>query len=297
MELTRPNLNALRAGFQTIFEGALQGVADQRGDFVETVNSSSAEELYGWLADLQGMREWVGERVVQGLAENDYRLKNREFEMTVAVSTTAIRRDTLGTYGPKFRIMGQAAGEWQERLFWEALAAGTTGICYDGQPYFDTAHPVLAANGNIQPVSNFQDGAGPTWYLMMTNGIVKPLIEQTEKTPDFVALDDPRDHNVFWEKNVVYGTDAAGATGYAFWQMAYASRAPLTKENYEAARSAMINLTGDYGRPLGVVPNQLVVPASLEGAARRIVMNELIDGGNSNEWAGTAEVTMSQWLR
>jgi len=49
----------------------------------------------------------------------------------------------------------------------------------------------------------------------------------------------------------------------------------------------------DGGRPLGVNPGLLVVPSSLEGPARKLVVKDA-EGGN--EWAGSAEVLSPSWL-
>ncbi|MCL1628124.1 Mu-like prophage major head subunit gpT family protein [Roseibaca sp. V10] len=85
-------------------------------------------------------------------------------------------------------------------------------------------------------------------------------------------------------------TDADGR------QMAYASRAPLNKANHEAARTAMQRQVFDKGRPLGIKPTVLVVPPELEGAAMRLLNTEHVDGGNSNEWKGTAKPIVTPFL-
>ena len=86
---------------------------------------------------------------------------------------------------------------------------------------------------------------------------------------------------------------ARANVGFGFWQFAYCSKAPLTAENYSAARAAMKNFQADGGRPLGINPGLLVVPSQLEGAARKLLVKDA-DGGN--EWAGTAEVLAPSWL-
>ncbi|MBS3978774.1 MAG: Mu-like prophage major head subunit gpT family protein [Rhodobacteraceae bacterium] len=104
------------------------------------------------------------------------------------------------------------------------------------------------------------------------------------------------DANVFMNKEFVYGADARANTGFGFWQMAWGSRQPLTAANYEIARAALGGMKGDYGRPLGIKPGLLVVPASLEGAANRILNSEYGTGGVTNEWKGTAKMLMTSWL-
>jgi len=58
------------------------------------------------------------------------------------------------------------------------------------------------------------------WYLMSTRGSFKPLIYQTRKAPEFNAVDDPRDSQVFDNRKFKYGVDARYAFGYGMWQMA-----------------------------------------------------------------------------
>lgn len=64
--------------------------------------------------------------------------------------------------------------------------------------------------------------------------------------------------------------------------------AKLSLESYTAARAAMMSLTNSKGRPLNLVPNLLVVPPALEGAALTITKSEFI-GGSTNTMKGTAE--------
>ena len=62
------------------------------------------------------------------------------------------------------------------------------------------------------------------------------------------------------------------------------------------ARAAISGMKGDNGRPLGLMPNLLVVPPSLESAARKILNSEYAAGGETNEWKGTAELLVCPWL-
>ncbi len=78
--------------------------------------------------------------------------------------------------------------------------------------------------------------------------------------------------------------------------MAWGSKQTLDAASYEAARVAITSMKGDYGKPLGLVPDLIVVPPSLEGAANEIVQSRLVNGGETNKWAGTAQVLMSPWL-
>ena len=58
----------------------------------------------------------------------------------------------------------------------------------------------------------------------------------------------------------------------------------------------MQEFKGDGGRPLGVMPDTLVVPPSLESAGLQILNSEYGTGGVSNEWRGTAKLIVTPWV-
>lgn len=296
MIINSGNLDALRVGFSTIYSRALTQASSQYGLIATTVPSTAKDNKYGWLGKLPNMRQWIGDRVVHGLAEHDYAIKNLPFEMTVSVDRDDIEDDNLGVYETRFVEMGEAVAAHPDQMVFGALADGFTGLCYDGQPFFDTDHPVIGEDGTITTVSNSGGGSGTAWYLLCTNRAMKPIIFQDRKKPQFVALDRPEDHNVFSRKEYVYGVDARRNVGYGFWQMAYGSKQTLDATSYEAARVAISTMKGDHGRPLGLRPNLLVVPGSLEGAAREILMSERNEAGATNKWRGTAELLVADWL-
>ncbi|MHB2265816.1 Mu-like prophage major head subunit gpT family protein [Aliihoeflea sp. PC F10.4] len=296
MKITSPNLNALRVGFKTNFQGGLSQAVSQYALIATVVSSSTREERYGWLNKMPGVREWIGDRVVQNVSESDYAIKNRSFELTIGVDRDDIEDDTLGTYGPLFTEMGMSVAAFPEQLCFDLLKNGFSERCYDGQYFFDTDHPVLDAEGKTVSVSNTGGGSGTPWFLLCTGRAIKPIIYQVRKPFDFVSLDSPDDPNVFRKKEFQYGVDGRANAGYGFWQFAYGSRQPLTPETYEAARLAITSMKGDHGRPLGLVPDTLVVPPALEGSAKGILQSQLVNGGESNKWAGTAKLLMSPWL-
>lgn len=71
--------------------------------------------------------------------------------------------------------------------------------------------------------------------------------------------------------------------------------AKLSVDAYAAARASMMSLKDNAGKPLGIVPDLLVVPPALEGMARKILMAEQIDG-TTNTMRGTATLLVSPLL-
>jgi phage major head subunit gpT-like protein len=119
------------------------------------------------------------------------------------------------------------------------------------------------------------------------------MIFQNRKSPEFVTMTQAEDESVFMTGEYRYGVDTRCNVGFGFWQMAMKSQQALDATHYASARAAMASQHADGGRPLGITPNLLVVPPSLEGAAR-VLINK--DANSGNPWAGSAEVMVCPWL-
>jgi phage major head subunit gpT-like protein len=309
MLVNAANLDTLFIAFKTAFNQGFTALTPAYKSIAMVVSSSTREEQYGWLGQFPRMREWIGPRVVNNLSMHGFNIKNRDFEQTISVSRNDIQDDRVGIYGPMFNELGLSAAELPDQLVFGLLAGGFNGLCYDGQYFFDADHPVLNAAGATTSVSNIQAGSSEPWFLLDTSRAVKPLIYQ-ERMPlgKLVAKDKDTDDNVFLNKEYLYGSDGRCNVGYGLWQLAYASKQPLTAENYETARAAMMSQVGDSGRPLGVKPNILVCGPNNEGAAMRLLNNGSrvvqVDNGDDtttpvavqNEWANTAKPLITQWL-
>jgi len=290
------NLKTLGTGFNAAYSRGLGMAASQLAVIATTIRSTTAQNEYGWLGKMPNMREWLGDRVINSIAQSDYAIKNKDWEQTVAVDRNDIEDDNIGIYSPLFEEMGRSTEAHPGQLAYGLLKNGFATNCYDGQFFFDTDHPVLDENGDVTSVSNSGGGAGAPWFLIDDTRALKPIIFQERKKPQFVAMDAPTDDNVFKRKEFVYGVDARYNVGFGFWQFAYGSKQTLDAAAYGVARAAMMSLKGDYGRPLGIVPKLLVVPPSLESAALKIVNSEYAAGGETNQWKGTAKVEVVPWL-
>lgn len=297
MLINRATLASLYTGFSAAFQGAFTGVEPMYSRIATTVPSTTRQNDYGWLGQMPNFREWLGDRVVNSIADHGYSIKNKTYEMTIGVDRDDILDDNLGIYGPMFADMGDGAAKFPDSLVWPLLKAGFDTQCFDGQAFFDNDHPVLDQDGNDASVSNMTGGGEPAWYLIDDSRPLKPVIFQLRERFDrIVRMDRDDDLNVFMRKEHLYGVDGRCNVGFGYWQMAHGSKARLNPDNYEKARVAMTELKGDYGRPLGVQPKLLVVPPKLEGAGRRLLQSQLVNGGETNPWAGTAELLVVPWL-
>lgn len=296
MRINAQNLRLIGTAYSAAFQGGLSMATPMHEEIATEVPSTTKQEEYGWLGKMPAIREWAGDRVIQNISTHGYTVKNKPFEMTIGVDRDDVEDDTYGVYTPLFREMGRSTAVFPSQLVFALLAAGFATPCYDGQYFFDTDHPVLDKDGNPQSVSNMQAGGGPAWFLMDTTRALKPLIFQKRKSFEFVAKDQLTDDNVFEKKEFRYGVDGRMNAGFGFWQFAFGSKADLTGANYGAARAALTGMKGDHGVPIGVTPNLLVVPPSLESAGRKLLNSEHAAGGETNEWKDTAKLLVAPWL-
>ena len=283
-------------GFKTVFTDAYLETPTNADKIAMTVPSSSRDETYGWMGQFPSLREWIGPRQVKNLEAHGFTIKNRKFESTVEIARDDIADDRLGIFKPVFAEMGQTTRRHPEEMIFGLLASGFATNCYDGQFFFDTDHPVTDAEGNTLSISNHQGGSGTPWYLMDTSRSIKPLIWQEREKYEFQQLTRDDDDYVFTNDKYLYGIRARVNAGFGLWQLAYGSKQALTAANYATARAAMIGLTTDGGRKLGVTPTVLVVPPALESDALTLLNTEYATGGASNPWKGTAAVIVTPYL-
>ena len=296
MQVTRAALDAAYTSYSTRFNAALESVTPTWNRVAMEAPSTTRENDYRWMRKLPKVREWLGDRVINNLAQEGYKIVNRGWENTVSVDRYDFEDDQLGVYNPMFDELGRTVAEYPDEMVWSLLPRGFTDLCYDGQPFFDTDHPVMAENGSEVSVSNHHIGSHPTWYLIDTTRMIRPFVYQPRQEPRFVRLDSPTDENVFMRKEFIYGVDFRSAAGYGLWQMAFASNRQLMVDNYAAARQAMTEMKGDNGRPLRLRASLLVVPPSLERAGLEMVRQSRGFSGADNVYYQTAELHVEPLL-
>lgn len=142
MVINQVALREIYSGFNTLFNKGFENVEAQYDQVAMIVPSSSRDETYAWLGQMPTLREWIGEREIQGLCANSYTIRNRDFELTVEVPRNDIMDDNIGIYSPLIKNMGEEAKLHPDTLVFELLASGFTMKCYDGKPFFSNAHPL-----------------------------------------------------------------------------------------------------------------------------------------------------------
>ena len=106
MIVNQQNLHGLDVAYSIAYNKAFQGRKTQYERIATVVPSTTASTDYKWLGQMPQMREWIGAREIQSLSAYNYSIRNKKFEMTVAVPRDDIEDDTYGVYAPMFANIG-----------------------------------------------------------------------------------------------------------------------------------------------------------------------------------------------
>ncbi len=303
MIINRENLETLASGFQKSFTAGLTAMqARSRIDIVATETSSmTAAEVYAWLKQFPQFREWLGERVIHNPEQEGQVIRNRDWELAIGVDRNHIEDDRYGAYSHLFTGMGASAAGHVAALVYGALKDGWTQMCFDGQNFFDTDHPVgdgTVANTDAVSVPNGTAAGDTPWFVCdLSMDYTRPIIVQMRKRAErIIRRDRDEDENVFSRKEFQYGVDGRYAAAYGFWQGCYGSRKDLVASNFAAAVAAIEGQKGAGGYPIGLTPTHLIVPPSLREKAMTIVNAVDIQNGATNVWKDSVELIVSPWL-
>lgn len=124
-------------------------------------------------------------------------------------------RGTLLLVPPSLEEMGRMICEAD--YFSPALLGGQTQVgATDNKNLYKGSSKLLV----IDELEN-----DPTaWYLIDDRGAIKPFVVQQRQAPNFVALFNENDANVFWNKLFIYGVDSRSAYDVSLWFKALKSK-------------------------------------------------------------------------
>jgi len=126
----------------SFFEGYNSAVTHWQ-EVATKVPSTARSENYAWIGSIPRMRKMKGERIPKKLLEHTYTITNEEYEASIEVKHADIKDDQTGQYGIQARSIGESAKVFPDELVFETLLPnGVSELCYDGQYFFDTDHPV-----------------------------------------------------------------------------------------------------------------------------------------------------------
>lgn len=149
----------LAAGLRSEFVLASQVKPDPTLDqLMMKVPSTKRSETYGWLGQVNDLREWVDSKTLEALTDHTYSVPNVPYEGTLQLKRTDIVDDQVGAAPQRIRDLTTKGRFHPQRLLIDAMAGGDAALCYDGQYFYDTDH----SEGASGTQSNKLTGTGST---------------------------------------------------------------------------------------------------------------------------------------
>jgi phage major head subunit gpT-like protein len=144
--VNKSNLEAVFLNLKTTFNKAFDEAPSIWQKTTMLVPSGSSQNNYNWLSRFPKMRKWVGEKFIKALEAFKYAIVNDDWEATVAVKRNDMDDDNLGIYAPMAQEAGYSSKQLPDEIDADLKNGAFTGLCYDGQYFYDTDHPVKGAS-------------------------------------------------------------------------------------------------------------------------------------------------------
>lgn len=284
-------LEALQTAMSASYTRGLSAAKPQWDKVATMVPSTASANNYGWMKDLPKIQEWVSTRQLSNIGKHGYQIENKTWESSIKIAREEFDDNQLGIYSVIAEKYGQDVALFPDSLVFALLAAGFSSLCYDGQYFFDTDHPMAGSTySNIVGT-----GTGEPWFLLDTSQIIKPIIHQVRRPFVFQNMQ-PNSEYSWFNNAYAAGVDGRCNVGYGFWQTAIGSKAALTPENYELAVKQLAGMKKDNGEPLGVRHTMLVTGYANRAAALKILKSALTTGGETNIYFNDAEHVVSPYI-
>src|SRR5882724_3247713 len=158
MQLTPSLLQAFFTALDVQYQRGYQKRRTYWQEYAWLSPSGTENKTYSWLAELPGMREWIGEKQVKNLSARAFQVVNKDFENTFGIDRNKIEDDEAGIYSQSAMLQGDVVARWPDDLVTAALIAGTTTLGYDGSFYFSNNHPVDVDDSTQGTYSNLLTG-------------------------------------------------------------------------------------------------------------------------------------------
>lgn len=289
-------VRALFTTFQGVFKKSMDSASVPVNEVVTRVPSKSANNTYAWLLQLPSFKRWTGERTRKRVKTAAYVVDNEDWEMTIEIPKNSVDDDTVGVYQPIVESMANEAAGHDAEVLAEIISKGFTseGLCFDGQPFFSTAHP-LEFNEKGVPVvggetfSNLMtdpdNPTAPYYVVACCSRAVRPFLIQDRSAPVLISRTALTDERVYEAKMFEFAIDKRQGAGYTLPQLAVASNLPLTKENFEKIRARILSMVGADGKKnMGLDVTHIIFGSDYVAAAEDLFTVPFNAAGATNKF-------------
>jgi phage major head subunit gpT-like protein len=160
-------LKALFTRLYNTFKGVTSAPATDLSVLATEVPVTSSFATFAWLGAFPRFREWLGQRVVNGLAQRLYQMFVKDYELTIAIDRNSLDDNMLAEKNMVVQGMAEEAVNLPRDLIIDLLANGHARVAYDGQNFFDTDHP-LDPSGPAGSQSNYES----TGFALTRNNFI-----------------------------------------------------------------------------------------------------------------------------
>lgn len=140
MALNTAKYEAVQRSLTQSFRETVAAATPFYSSICTVMPSDGADEAYGLIGSMPGVREWLGDRQFTELRAADFTIKNKHWENSLLVEKTNIDDDRIGLYGPLMSDLANEATYHPDELLFDAIVDGESTACFDGQYFFDTDH-------------------------------------------------------------------------------------------------------------------------------------------------------------
>lgn len=290
-------LKTLMVNLKSNFAQGIDATTPQWQEIATKVPSSGSANYYGWLKDLPGIKEWVGERQLISLNSHGYAIENKTWESSISISRDDVEDDQIGQYDIIAKNYGEQVALFPDSLCYPLLTAGFNTLCFDGQNYFDTDHPL-----ETSPSTTYSNVVGDPdidldepWFLIDDTKVLKPIVFQERRPFDFRAMNDS-DEYTWFNNQFAAGVDGRCNVGFSFPQIAIGSKGPLNESTYSEAKQRLRSMKKADGTPLNIRATKLVVGPNNESAAKKLINRQLADNGATSIYYNDVSIVSSPYI-
>lgn len=118
---------------------------EQWRDYAVEVPSAGKSTLHAWFLNQARVRQWVGPRHYNNLSMKSWEVFNKDYELSYQFHRNQLDDDLDGLVNDAAMDAKNSGAKWakfEDELVATALEAGTSALCWDGQYFFDTDHPI-----------------------------------------------------------------------------------------------------------------------------------------------------------
>lgn len=153
-EVRHTDVGAFFQSLETVFNKAVQGASPVWNKIAMRIPSGGESNVYAWMEQLGGFREWIGPRLFEDIRSNGYTLVNRKFEKSVAVDKTKLDDDAYGIYGALVEQLAAAGAYHPDEMIGGLLDDGFSATCWDGKAFYAEDHPLRQSPDGNTTFSN-----------------------------------------------------------------------------------------------------------------------------------------------